>query len=48
MSAFIVISERGKNMILAIDVGNTNIVLGAFKEDELVLTGNDSNVHQTS
>ena len=23
-------------MILTIDVGNTNIVIGAFKEDELV------------
>lgn len=49
MSAFIVISERGKNMILAIDVGNTNIVLGAFKEDELVTHWRmTTNVHQTS
>ena len=27
---------RGLNMVLAIDIGNTNITIGAFKGDELV------------
>jgi type III pantothenate kinase len=40
--------KRGKNMILAIDVGNTNIVLGVINGDDLVITGRlSTNISET-
>ena len=38
----------GDNMILAVDVGNTNIVLGVLDGDDLVTSGRlSTNIYET-
>lgn len=39
---------RSKNMLLAIDIGNTNITLGAYEEDVLKFTARLATAHGTT